>query len=625
MTIETHGFQTEARKLLRLVINSLYSNKEVFLRELISNASDAIDRLRFAQLSDPSLVEEGEEFEIAMSFDKETGTLTVSDNGIGMTQEEVVSNLGTIAKSGTEEFLEKLTGDQKTDALLIGQFGVGFYSVFMVADSVEVETKKAGEEQGTIWRSTGEEEFSVEPCDCARGTKVHLRLKEDATEFADEWRLREIVRRYSDHISVPVRLPKSDESGELETVNQAVALWTRPRSEISDEEYNGMYKHLSHDFEDPLAWSHNKVEGSLEYTSLLYIPKKAPFDLWHRDRPRGLKLYVQRVFIMDDAETFLPMYLRWVKGIVDSSDLPLNVSRETLQENEQVASIRTGLTKRVLSILKRLSEDDAQKYCEFWDQFGQVVKEGVGNDPANQADILELLRFRSVCGSETLDRTSLKEYVERGGTEQDKIYYLVGSSPESVADSPHLEVFHKKSIEVLLLSDPVDPWMVPFVTQYENKEFLDISRGELNLGSDKTSPEDGSDSDQELEQPKEEEQSDLLNRLKEALGDRVEDVRESTRLTESAACLVLDKNDTDHQLRRLLATSGQEVPLPKPHLEVNLDHALLKHLAQQGESERFSDVSHIIFDQAALSDGQDYLEAGPYVKRLNRLLSELLA
>ena len=624
MTIETHSFQTEARKLLHLVINSLYSNKEVFVRELISNASDAIDRLRFAQLSDPSLVEEGETFEISLSFDKEAGTLTVRDNGVGMSKEEVISNLGTIAKSGTEEFLDRLTGDQKADALMIGQFGVGFYSAFMVAGRVEVTTRKAGEEQGTLWSSTGEDAFSIESSDCARGTTVRLHLKENAKEFADTWRLREVVRRYSDHISVPVKLPKSDESAELETVNQAVALWIRPRSEISEEEYQGFYKHISHDFENPLAWSHNKVEGSLEYTSLLYIPKKAPFDLWHRDRPRGLKLYVQRVFIMDDAETFLPMYLRWVKGVVDSSDLPLNVSRETLQENEQVAAIRSGLTKRVLSTLKKLSSDDPEKYSEFWDQFGQVLKEGVGNDPGNLPDILELLRFRSLRGTDTMERTSLKEYVERAAEDQDKIYYLVGSSRDAVADSPHLEVFSKRNIEVILLSDPVDPWMMPFVNEYENKEFLDVTRGELNLGDDENVPKDESGLDEDTEQSTEKDQSELLKRLKEALGDRVESVRRSTRLTESAACLVLDEHDTGHHLRKLLATSGQEVPLSKPHLEVNLGHVLLRHLAEQEEQERFSDIAHIIFDQAALSDGQDYLEAGPYVKRLNRLLSELL-
>ena len=625
MAAETHGFQTEARKLLRLVINSLYSNKEVFLRELISNASDAIDRLRFASLSDPSLLGENEAFSIEICVDSEAGSLSVSDNGIGMTRDEVIANLGTIAKSGTEEFFDQLTGDQKADALLIGQFGVGFYSVFMVSDRVEVTTRKASQEEGTVWRSTGEQEFTVEPAECERGTRIELHLKEDAKEFLSTWRLKDIVRRYSDHISVPVTMPKDDDAEERETVNQATALWTRPRKEVTDDEYNEFYKHISHDFDNPLDWSHNKVEGSLEYASLLYVPKKAPFDLWQRERVRGLKLYVQRVFIMDDAEAFLPLYLRWVKGVVDSSDLPLNVSRETLQDNQQVASMRTSLTSRVLSMLKDLAEKEPDKYKQFWTQFGQVLKEGIGSDPVNQAEILDLLRFRSVKGDESFDVASLEQYVGRMNEGQEKIYYLVGTSSDDLAISPHLEVFKSREIEVLLLSDLVDSWMMPMLSKYEDKSFQDVSRGELDLKVDEPEKPASKDSARGAGEESNNEDADLITRLGNVLDDRVESVRRSNRLTTSAACLVLDENDTGHQLRRMLEASGKEVPLPKPHLEVNLDHFLLHHLKTLDDDERFADLAHVILDQAALTEGQEYLEAGAFVTRLNRLLSEVLA
>ena len=506
MTAETHGFQTEARKLLQLMINSLYSNKEIFLRELISNASDAIDKLRFEALAQPQLSEADSDYRILIEFDKDAGTLSVADNGIGMSRQEVVDNLGTIARSGTEEFFANLTGDQQQDSTLIGQFGVGFYSAFIVADEVQVLTRKAGEDYGTSWKSTGEDDFIVDEAESNRGTRVLLKLKQDAMEFADGFRLRNIVRRYSDHIGIPVEMPKDDnEPGdEKEIVNSAKALWTRSRSEVSETEYHEFYKHISHDFEDPTTWSHNRVEGKLEYTSLLYVPARAPFDLWNRELPRGLKLYVQRVFIMDEADQFLPLYLRFIRGIVDSNDLPLNVSRELLQQSEHVVSIRNALTKRVLDMLAKMAEEDSEKYGAFWDEFGQVLKEGAGEDASNRDALLNLMRFTSTADESAAQRVALATYKERAKEEQKKIYFVLAENLTTARQSPHLEVFKQQGIEVLLLSDRVDEWLMSFLTEFDGWSFQDIMRGELDL-PDVDKPEDSDD-------------APLIQRIQDVLG-----------------------------------------------------------------------------------------------------------
>ena len=661
---ETRGFQTEARKLLKLMINSLYSNREIFLRELISNASDAIDRLRFDALNDESLIADDPEFRIVVSFDKDAGTVSIADNGVGMTREEAIEHLGTIAKSGTEEFFEHLTGDQRKDSALIGQFGVGFYSSFIVAKEVEVLTRRAGQEEGTRWASAGEEDFTVEAApDLPRGTRVTLTLKPDATEFADGFRLRSVVRRYSDHVGVPVLMAKEEYGGEddegdekadkqepaLETVNAAKALWTRPRTDIGDDEYKEFYKHVSHDFEDPALWSHNKVEGKLEYTSLLYVPKRAPFDLWNRELPKGLKLYVQRVFIMDDADQFLPLYLRFVRGIVDSSDLPLNVSRELLQEDDRVRSIKNALTKRTLDMLAKMAPDD---YGPIWDEFGQVLKEGIGEDFANKDALLGLLRFASTHDDDPKQRTSLKDYIARmanldadaeqegvtgegedegevageGGDASkpkgsDKIYYLVAESDAAARQSPHLEVFRKHGVEVLLLTDRIDEWWLSFVQEFEGKEFQDVARGELDWG-------DGEDGDGEAgaRGAKDDKQDEpVLKRIGEVLDGKVESVRRSKRLTDSPACLVLGENDMGAQMRRMMEVTGQSVPDSKPHLEVNLAHPLIMRLDQEPDEDRFKDLVSIIFDQASLAEGNTVAEPGAYVQRINKLLVDLLA
>ncbi|MEE3182726.1 MAG: molecular chaperone HtpG, partial [Pseudomonadota bacterium] len=548
MTAETHGFQTEARKLLQLMINSLYSNKEIFLRELISNASDAIDKLRFEALAQPELSEADSDYRILIEFDKDEGTLAVEDNGIGMSRQEVVENLGTIARSGTEEFFANLTGDQQQDSTLIGQFGVGFYSAFIVADEVQVFTQKAGDDQGTSWKSSGEDDFIVDDVDTNRGTRVVLKLKEDALEFADGFRLRNIVRRYSDHIGIPVEMPKGDDEAEDETevVNSAKALWTRSRSEVSETEYHEFYKHISHDFEDPTTWSHNRVEGKLEYTSLLYVPARAPFDLWNRELPRGLKLYVQRVFIMDEADQFLPLYLRFIRGIVDSNDLPLNVSRELLQQSEHVLSIRNALTKRVLDMLGKMAQEDPDKYGAFWDEFGQVLKEGAGEDATNRDVLLNLLRFTSTADESSDQRVSLAMYKERAKEEQKKIYFVLGENLTTARQSPHLEVFKQQNIEVLLLSDRVDEWLTSFLTEFDGWAFQDIMRGELDLPN--------------VEKPADLDDDPLVQRIQEVLGEKVESVRRSTRLTDSAACLVLGDDDMGQQMRRIMEVTGQSVP-----------------------------------------------------------------
>jgi len=623
---ETFGFQTEARQLLRLMIHSLYSNREIFVRELISNASDAIDKLRFEALAAPDLIADDNDFRVRIAFDRNAGTLSIADNGIGMSREEAIAHLGTIARSGTAEFLARLSGDQKKDASLIGQFGVGFYSAFIVADEVEVRTRRAGSPaaNGTVWRSRGEAEFSVAamPID-ERGTTVVLHLKPDALEFADDFRLRHIVRRYSDHISVPVQMRKSnataDEAAdqaaepEWETVNEAKALWTRSRSDITDEEYQAFYKHVSHDFEDPLTWSHNKVEGKLEYTSLLYVPKRAPFDLWNRDRPRGLKLYVQRVFIMDDAAQFLPLYLRFVKGVVDSNDLPLNVSREILQQDERVTTIRNALTKRVLDLLSKLAKGEPEKYQTFWAEFGEVLKEGPAEDFVNREAIAKLLRFSSTHDDEQAQRVSLEDYVGRMKEGQSRIYYLAADSFDTARGSPQLEVFRKRGIEVLLLHDRIDDWLMSSLQEFDGRPLQDAMRGELDLPPGE-SPE----------KPADEVTEGFITRIAAALGDRVAGVRASTRLVDSPACLVLDEHDMGAQMRRIMEAAGQALPESKPHLEVNTGHPLLKRLEAEVDEVRFGELSLLLFEQARIADGGALRDPAAYVRRVNALLVDLL-
>ena len=569
---ETLGFQTEAKQLLHLMIHSLYSNQEIFLRELISNASDAIDKLRFAALADESLLEGQGDYQIQVDVDGEANTITISDNGIGMNRDEVIEHLGTIAKSGTASFLESLTGDQKKDSQLIGQFGVGFYSAFIVADRVEVHTRKAGEaaDEGILWESHGEAEFSVEPVEKAeRGTRITLFLKADCKEFAEDFRVRSVIKKYSDHISVPVMMVKppappaegeeapENPEVEYETVNAATALWTRGRSEISDDEYHEFYKHVSHDFDDPLTWSHNKVEGKLEYTSLLYIPKRAPFDMWNREMSRGLKLYVQRTFIMDEAEQFLPLYLRFVKGIVDSNDLPLNVSREILQQDAAVESMRSALTKRILDMLGKLAKKGGEDYALFWKEFGQVLKEGPAEDFANKEKIAKLLRFSSTHTDLEEQDQSLEDYVSRVQEKQDKIYYVVAENFNTAKNSPHLEVFRKKGIEVLLLSDRVDDWLMNHLQEFDGKQFQDVARGALDL-----EPES---EEEKAEQEKLQKESEaLVERLGKVLEDKVAEVRATSRLTDSPACLVVGDFDMGAQMRRMMEAAGQPVPESKP-------------------------------------------------------------
>lgn len=627
MTTETHGFQTEAKKLLHLMINSLYSNKEVFLRELISNASDAIDKLRFESLNDSALLDGEIDLKISIDFDSDAKTLTVTDNGIGMTRDEVIQNLGTIAKSGTEEFFEQLSGDQKKDASLIGQFGVGFYSSFMVADEVVVLTRRAGTTEGTRWVSSGEDEYSVADVDAERGTRVTLKLKQDAHEFCERSSLESVVRKYSDHIAVPVDMPKADSAEKedgRETVNSAKAMWTRSRSEIKDEEYKEFYKYISHDWEDPVAWSHNRVEGRLDYTSLLYIPKRAPFDLFNPDSPRGLKLYVQRVFIMDEAETFLPLYLRWVKGIVDSSDLPLNVSREMLQDSDAVKTIRSALERRVLDRLEKLAAGDSDDYNNFWDEFGAVLKEGTVFDNPNRDAVLKLLRFTTTQDEpdpetgKAKHRTSLRQYVERAPSDQGQIYYVVGDNERAARNSPHLEVFLGQGIEVLIFGDPIDAWMMSNLTEFDGKKFQDITRSDLDLPETSTEEKEDVSKENEGDDP-------LLNRIKDALEDQVESVSKSKRLVDSPACLVLAEHDMGLHMRRIMASAGRSIPPSKPQLEVNVDHTLVKHMNDENDEARFKDLAHLLYEQAAFTDGSYPIDASAHVKRVNRLLSELLA
>lgn len=621
---ETLGFQTEVKQLLNLMIHSLYSNKEIFLRELISNASDAEDKLRFAALKDDSLFEGDPELKIRLDFDAEKNTVTLSDNGIGMNRDDVIQNLGTIAKSGTAEFLKQLSGDEKKDSKLIGQFGVGFYSSFIVADSVEVFTRRAGApvEEGVHWQSAGDGQFTIENVDLnERGTQIVLHLKDDAKEFADGFRLRNLVKKYSDHISFPVIMKSESEEegekGEYETVNDATALWTLSRSEIKDEEYKEFYKHIAHDFEDPLTWSHNKVEGKLDYTSLLYVPGRAPFDLYNREAPRGLKLYVQRVFIMDDAEQFLPLYLRFTKGVIDSNDLSLNVSREILQNDSTVESIRTAVTKRVLDMLSKLSKKEPEQYQKFWNEFGTVLKEGPAEDFSNREKIGGLLRFASTHTGEQAQTVSLDEYIGRMKEGQSKIYYITADNFMAAKSSPHLEVFRKKGIEVLILSDRIDEWMMGYLNEYDGKQFQDVARGDLDLGEVET------EEDKKHKEEAAEEHKNLLERIKTALDDRVQEVRVTNRLTDSPACLVVGDFDMGAQMKKIMEAAGQKVPDSKPIFEINVEHPLVQRLENEQGEDRFKELSAVLLDQATLASGEQLQDPGAYVSRLNRLLLEL--
>ncbi|MBL8199968.1 MAG: molecular chaperone HtpG [Chromatiales bacterium] len=615
---ETHGFQAEVQKLLHLMIHSLYSNREIFLRELISNASDAADRLRFEALANPALLEPDPELKVRVEYDPAAKTVSVVDNGIGMTREEVIRQLGTIARSGTGEFISQLSGEQKKDANLIGQFGVGFYSAFIVADRVVVETRRAGAPaaEAVHWESDGQGEYSVETIERAeRGTRVTLHLREDAAEFADEFRLRTLIRKYSDHIAFPVVMTTTAEEGEAkeEAANEAKALWTRPRTEITDDEYREFYRHVSHDFQEPLTWSHNKVEGKREYTSLLYVPARAPWDLWNRSGSRGLKLYVKRVFIMDDAEQFLPLYLRFVRGVVDSGDLSLNVSRELLQQDAVVESMKSALTKRVLDMLEKLAKDDPAKYATFWKEFGRVLKEGPAEDHANREKIAGLLRFSTTHNDSPLPDQSLADYIGRRQGEKKVIWYLTADSFNAAKSSPHLEVFRQRGIEVLLLTDTIDEWLIGHLGEFDGHEFRDVKRGELELDA----AEEG-----KAGQPKPDagEHAPLIERLKAQLGKQVQDVRPTNRLSESAACLVLGEHEMGAQMRKLMQATGQAVPEVQPILEINPSHPLLVRLGAEADDARFADLAQLLFDQASIAEGGQLPDPGAFVQRLNRVL-----
>lgn len=641
---QTLGFETEAKQLLHLMIHSLYSNREIFLRELISNASDAADRLRFAALSNQRLMKDGSELEVRVDFDEKNRRITVSDNGIGMTRKEVIDNLGTIAKSGTAQFLKSLTGDQQKDSRLIGQFGVGFYSSFIVAEEVEVLTRKAGAgpKTATLWRSRGESEYTVEPAEKpGRGTEVTLRLKKDAKEFAEGFRLRGIVKRYADHISIPVLMEKRDFGGddkdgakgekkgkekEYEAVNDATALWTRPRREIKDDEYREFYRHVSHDFADPLLWSHNRVEGRLQYTSLLYIPGKAPFDLWNRDAARGLKLYVQRVFIMDDAEQFLPLYLRFMKGVVDSNDISLNVSREILQKDPTVDSMRSALTRRALDMLDRLRKKDAEKYGGFWGEFGQVLKEGLAEDAGNREKVAKLLMYSTTASEGDAQDQGLADYVGRMKDGQEKIYYLAADSLKAARNSPLLEIFREKGVEVVLMHDRIDEWVVGHLSEFDGKPLQDVSRGELDIGKLGGEEKKGKGKAKGKKEGKDggEAFEGLVKRIKEHLDGRVEDVRLSRRLTSSPACLAIGEHEMGAQMRRIMEASGQKPPDSKPFFEINPGHPLIGKLDAEPDEDRFADLTEILFGQASLAAGGQLDDPGEFSSRLNKLLLDLI-
>ncbi|MCC8987075.1 MAG: molecular chaperone HtpG [Candidatus Contendobacter sp.] len=629
MTVEAHketlGFQAEVQQLLRLVAHSLYSHKEVFLRELISNASDACDKLRFEALTDSALYESDPELKIRVSFDKDARTITVTDNGIGMDRQEVIDNIGTIARSGTRQFMQKLSGDQAKDANLIGQFGVGFYSSFIIADKVTLLTRRAGmgSEHGVFWESAGEGEYTLETVEkSTRGTEVILHLREDEAELLNEWQLRSIITKYSDHITLPVLMPVQKFGDDKdapptmveERINQAAALWARPKSEVTEEEYKEFYKHIGHDFEDPLAWTHHRVEGKLEYASLLFIPARAPFDLWDREQRHGVKLYVQRVFIMDDAERLMPRYLRFVRGVIDSNDLPLNISRELLQSSKVVDSIRAGSVKKVLGLLEDMAGNDAEKYGKFWKEFGRVIKEGSAEDYGNREQIAKLLRFASTHNDNADQTVSLADYIGRMKDGQDQIYYIVADSFAAAKNSPHLEIFRKKGLEVLLLTDRVDEWLMSHLTEFEGKHFQSVAKGALDL--DKIASEE-----EKQEQKQAEDQfKDLLTRVKAVLGDRINEARISSRLTDSPACLVVDEHALSAHLERLLRDAGQSVPISKPYLELNPAHSLVQRLKAEADAGRFSDWTHLLFEQAVLAEGGQLEDPASFVKRLNGLL-----
>jgi len=644
---KNHAFATDVSKMLQLMIHSLYSNKEIFLRELVSNAADASDKLRFKALSNADLFEGDGELRVRVSCDKENNTVTISDNGIGMSLDEVIDHLGTIAKSGTAEFFSKLSGDQASDSQLIGQFGVGFYSAFIVADKVTVRTRRAGDDasEGTEWVSAGEGDFTTAAIEKSnRGTDIILHLKEDESEFADDWRLKSIVTKYSDHISVSVEMltaevpaveavseAKDDEGNvttpaieardaepaKWEAINKATALWTREKSEISEDEYKEFYKHVSHDFGDPLLWEHNKVEGKTEYTSLLYVPSKAPFDMHNREKQHGLKLYVQRVFIMDDAEQFMPTYLRFVKGLLDSNDLPLNVSREILQDNKVTQAIRKGCTKRVLKMLEKLGKKESDKYQGFWDEFGQVLKEGPAEDMSNKEQIAGLLRFASTNEDSSVQNVSLTSYVERMKDGQDKIYYVVADSFEAAKNSPHLEVFRKKGIEVLLMSDRIDEWLVSHLTEFDSKQLQSVTRGGLDLGAM------DDDETKEAQEKLEKEYDSVVTRIKETLKGKVKDVKLSQRLTDSPACIVADDDDMSSQMAKLMASVGQEVPDSLPIFEINGEHELVKHVADEQDDDKFSRWVEVLFEQAMLAERGSLKDPASFVGRLNKLMLSL--
>lgn len=618
---QTMGFQTEVKQMLNLVIHSLYSNKEIFLRELISNASDALDKLRFLALSESSLYEDDSDLKISIDFNEKLKTITISDNGIGMSREEAIDNLGTIAKSGTKEFLSHMTGDKAKDSHLIGQFGVGFYSAFIVADKVSVKSRRAGltADKAIIWESTGEGEFSIaETKKDSRGTEITLYLKKEDEEFLSDWRLKNIVGKYSDHICWPIVMKAeiSEEDKEkkettYETVNKATAIWTLQKSEIKEEEYKELYKHISHDYQEPLAWSHNHVEGKQDYISLLYIPKHAPYDLWQQDVKHGLKLYIKRVFIMDDADQFLPRYLRFVKGVIDASDLPLNISREILQDNKQVDSIRSACTKRVLSMLEKLSKNDAEKYQSFWDEFGPVVKEGVVEDVPNKEVLAKLLRFATTHTDSEIQTVSLADYIERMQEGQEKIFYITASSYNAAKNSPHLEIFKKKGIEVLLLSDRVDEWLVGYLNEFDGKALQSISKGAVDLKDDEDS-KDVEKQEKELEP--------MLKQLKEALGDKVKEVKITNRLTDSPACIVADDQDMGLEMQRILQAAGQKIPESKPVFEVNPEHELIKRLHDCQDDDKFAEWASVLLDQAILAEGGQLDNPAGFIKRVNALL-----
>lgn len=620
---ESMAFQAEVKQLLQLMIHSLYSNKEIVLRELISNASDAADKLRFEALANGALYENDSELKIRIAFDKAARTLTIADNGIGMSRAEVITNIGTIAKSGTKEFFNALTGDQAKDANLIGQFGVGFYSAFIIADKVTLTTRRAGATEAVRWESAGEGDFTIETADkTSRGTKIVLHLREGEDEFLSDWKLKTIIRKYSDHITLPIVMKKSEwkdgaevATDEDETVNKASALWARSKNDITEEEYQEFYKHVSHDFENPLAYTHSRVEGKQEYISLLYIPSKAPFDLYDRDRRHGIKLYVKRVFIMEDAEKLMPQYLRFVRGVIDTSDLPLNVSREILQSSRDVDAIKAGSVKKVLSLLEDMAENKPEDYAKFYKEFGRVLKEGPGEDFANREKIAGLLRFASTKADTDVQDVSFKDYIARMQPEQDVIYYITAESFAAAQHSPHLEIFRKKGIEVLLMSDRVDEWLLGSLTEFEGKKLQSIAKGDLDLGKLE------SETEKEIQKKIEEESKTLVEKIKQTLGSQVKDVRVTHRLTDSPACLVSDAHDLSGNLARILKAAGQNAPESKPILEINPNHKLVKRLEAEAAETVFADLTHVLFDQALLAEGGTLEDPASFVKRMNSLIS----